>query len=131
MADSDKQIKGVIVQIFGDDYQISSQSDAAQVQRIAAYVDEKMRQIAVQHSRRIPKTSLAVLASMEITSELFQAMREQNQLTEKAQENLERLTRLIDEQANISSSLMERGGSRVEQLLREQSGRREDLPPVE
>ena len=131
MATSDRDIKGVIVQIFGDEYQISSQGDPAEVQRIAAYVDEKMKGIAAQHSGRIPRTSLAVLASMEIASELFQAMREQGMITEKAQENLERLTRLVDERADMFSSLLERNNARAERLLREQPASRQDSPAVE
>ncbi|MEW6751065.1 MAG: cell division protein ZapA [Candidatus Latescibacterota bacterium] len=109
MADGERQTQGVIVQIAGDEYQISSQSDPAQVQRIAAYVDGKMRQIAAQHSGRVPKGSLAVLAAMEITGELFGAVQQQSRLTETAQENLDRLTRLVDERATLFSSMLERG----------------------
>ena len=131
MADRDKQIKGTIVQIFGDDYQIASDSNASEVQRIATYVDEKMKEISNQHSGRVPKASLAVLAAMEIASELFGTMREQGRLTEKAQENLDRLTRLVDERVNMSSSLLERHSFPVERVLREQPARKQDSTPAE
>lgn len=120
MAQSDQQISGVIVQIFGDEYQISSQSDAAEVQRIAAYVDRKMRALADQHAGRVPKASLAVLAAMEIASELFGAVQEQSRLTEKARENLDRLTRLVDERANMFSALAERRGVTIGRAPREE-----------
>jgi cell division protein ZapA len=119
MAYSEHQISGVIVQIFGDEYQISSQSDAAEVQRIAAYVDRKMRALADQHAGRVPKASLAVLAAMEIASELFGAMQEQSRLTEKARENLDRLTRLVDERASMFSTLTERRGTAAPRVLHE------------
>ncbi len=119
MAYSEHQISGVIVQIFGDEYQISSQSDAAEVQRIAAYVDRKMRALADQHAGRVPKASLAVLAAMEIASELFGAMQEQSRLTEKARENLDRLTRLVDERASMFSTLTERRGTTAPRALRD------------
>lgn len=131
MANNDRQIKGTIVQIFGDEYQISSDSNATEVQRIAAYVDEKMKEVANQHSGRIPKASLAVLAAMEIASKLFGTMREQGRLTEKAQENLDRLTRLVDERANMSSSLLERHSIPVERVLRERPLRKQNSTPVE
>ena len=107
MTQSKRQSSGVVVQILGEEYQISSQSDPAAVRRIAEYVDEKMRGIAAQHATRVPRETLAVLAAMEITSELFGAMREQTQLTETAQENLERLNRLVDARADIFSSLLD------------------------
>ena len=134
---SDEQIRGVVVQIYGDEYQIGSQNGATEVQRIAAYVDGKMKEIAAQHNGRVAKGSLAVLAAMEITSELFGAMREQNQLTEKAQENLSRLTRLVDERADMFSSLLDQGGDsgrRIAQdrpITRDQAIRRPDSTPVE
>jgi cell division protein ZapA len=107
MTQPEKQSNGVVVQILGEEYQISSQSDPAEVRRIADYVDEKMRGLAAQHAGRVPRGTLAVLAAMEITSDLFGAMREQSQLTETAQENLERLSRLVDERADMFSSLLE------------------------
>lgn len=105
MPKADRQIKGVLVRIFGDEYRISSHADPGDVEQIARYVDEKMQAIAAQHPGRVAKTTLAVLTAMEITSELFDAMREQNELTETAQENLQRLSRLVDERADIFSSL--------------------------
>lgn len=131
MADKKEQIQGIAVQIFGDEYQISSQNDPADLQRIAGYVDEKMRTIAAQHAIRVPKATLAVLAAMEITSELLGAMSEQSRLTEKAQENLERLTRLVDERADMFSSLGERTRSPLRRILEDSPIGRRDSTPVE
>jgi len=131
MADNKEQIRGIIVQIFGDEYQISSPNGPADVQRIARYVDGKMRAIAAQHAGRIPKATLAVLAAMEITSELFGAMSEQSRLTEKAQENLERLTRLVDERADMFSSLGERTRPPLRRILEDSPVGRRDSTPVE
>ena len=94
MAQTAPQKSGVVVQIFGEEYRIATPREFDEVQRIAAYVDQKMRQIAGEHAGRVPRATLAVLAAMEITGELFGAMSEQSQLTEAAQQNLERLSRL-------------------------------------
>jgi cell division protein ZapA len=131
MAEREEKIKGLIVQIFGDEYQISSQNDPAEVQRIAAYVDRKMKEIAQQHAGRVPKASLAVLAAMEITSELFGAVSEQSQLAEKARENLERLNRLVDARADIFSSLVEDDSRSDRRALREQRVRDQDSKSVD
>lgn len=120
MTDREEPIRGTIVHIYGDEYQISSQCEVAEVQRIAAYVDQKMRSLAAQHSGRVPKASLAVLAAMEIASELFGTVQEQNRLTERARESLDRLTRLVGERSTLSASLLERRVAPVERFLREQ-----------
>jgi hypothetical protein len=57
---------------------------------------------------------------MEIASELFGAVQEQSRLTEKARENLDRLTRLVDERANMFSTLTERRHAAAGRPLHEQ-----------
>ncbi len=94
------QVQGVVVQIFGEEYQIA-ETDAAKVQKIAQYVDGKMHEIAAQHPGRIATTTLAVLAAMTIADELLQTANEQNRLAESAQENLQRLTDLVDARASM------------------------------
>ena len=98
----DRDVQGVNVEIFGERYPISSEGDAAEVQRIAAFVDKKMREIADLHSGRLTTSRVAVLAAMEITVELFRVMQERHQLTARAHENLDRLSRLIEDRADIS-----------------------------
>ena len=122
----EKHVQGTKVQIFGDEYPISSEGDVAEVQRIAAYVDQKMQEIAAVHSGRLSTTRVAVLAAMEITVELFHAMQERNMLTEKAHENLDRLSKLIEERASLSSSLAGRTTSSLERILREQTASRQE-----
>lgn len=130
MADRDGHLEGIVVQIYGEEYRIAG-TDAAQVQKMAAYVDGKMREIAALHAGPVPKAKLAVLAAMTIADELFQAMHEQNRLAETAQENLERLTRLVDERADMFSSMLERASSPLQRLLREQSVQQPGSPAVE
>ena len=99
---SDRNVQGVNVEIFGERYPISSEGDATEVQRIAAFVDKKMREIADLHSGRLSTSRVAVLTAMELTVELFRAMQERNQLTARAHENLDRLTKLIEDRADMS-----------------------------
>lgn len=120
---SEKHVQGINVQIFGEEYPISSEGDVDEVQRIASYVDKKMQEIAQKHSEhsvRLSTTRVAVLAAMEITVELFQAMQGCNQLTERAYENIGRLTKLIEDRANISGERAAQMRSSVERVLQEQ-----------
>ena len=118
-----KHVQGINVQIFGEEYPISSEGDVDEVQRIAAYVDQKMQEIAQKHSEhsvRLSTARVAVLAAMEITVELFQAMQGCNQLTERAYENIGRLTKLIEDRANISGERAAQMSSSMDRVLQEQ-----------
>jgi len=108
----DNHIGGVLVEVFGEEYQIAA-SDARQMRKIAAYVDEKMREIAELHGGRVAPAKLAVLAAMTIADELFKSVHQQSEIAETAQENLERLTQLVDERADIFSSLLDRAAAPV------------------
>ena len=100
MAQRDEQIRGVQVEIFGDRYNIGG--DPRQVQRVAAYVDAKMTEIAAQQGQRRSKAEVAILAAMEITAELFRAMSERKAFTDRAHESIERLTRLVEDRARLT-----------------------------
>ena len=65
MAKGDTQVKGVLVDIFGEQYRIGG--DPKQVQQVAAYVDTKMKEIAGKNPR-MPKAQVAMLAAMEVTA---------------------------------------------------------------
>ena len=104
---ADNYIGGVLVEIFGEEYKIAT-SDARHVHKIAAHVDEKMREIAALHPGQIPTAKLAVLAAMTIADELFKSAHQQSEIAETSQQPLERLTQLVDEQADMFSSLLDR-----------------------
>src|SRR5213596_48059 len=70
----------VQVTIFGHSYAIRGDTDQAYILEVAAYVDQKMREI----TEKLPVASLskvAILASLNIADELFKerARHEQNQ----------------------------------------------------
>lgn len=109
-------IEGVIVQIFGDEYQFASEGgDEDQIRQVAAYVDQKMSEISAKHKGRVPRATLAVWAAMEIAAELMGTLREKSMLSPDARESLDRLTRLVEERAGMSA---ESSGSAEESGLR-------------
>ena len=118
---NEKDVQGIMVQIFGDEYPIATaEGSVSEVQRVAAYVDQKMQEVAETHGSRLPTSQVAVLAAMEITVELFRATQEWGMVTEKAHENLERMTKLIEERAQMSSVFAGRKSSPLERSFREQ-----------
>ena len=100
MADQDRQVRGVVVEIFDEEYRIGG--EPSEVQPVAAYVDKKMKEMAAVHGGRLPKAQVAILTAMEITAELFRVMKDRVDFTEKAHASIDRLTKLVEERAKMS-----------------------------
>lgn len=78
----------VKVRIYGQEYTVSGERDEETIIEIADYVDSKMREINRFFSSNIPG-SLAVLASINIADELFEA-REETQRVKAEKVQLEK-----------------------------------------
>ena len=125
MADKGRQIQGVVVQILGEEYRIASEGDPAEVQRVAEYVDRKMRELLARQGN-LPRGKVAVLAAMDIAAELLNVLQERQLITEKAHEKIDRLSRLIDERASLSASQPE--NAPLERLFRAPVARKQNAP---
>ncbi len=85
----------VQVQIFGTGYTIRGEADLEYVQRVAAYVDQKMREI----NEKLPVASLAkvaVLASLNLADELFREREERKRLAEAVAERADRMSSALE-----------------------------------
>lgn len=78
----------VNVKIFNDEYTIKGNAEARYIEKVAAYVDLKMKHFALIDPILSPK-KIAVLAAVNITDELF-----------KLQEDYDELIKLLDEDKN-------------------------------
>jgi cell division protein ZapA len=85
----------VKVQIFGQTYAIRGELDEAYVQRLAAYVDEKMRAIA-DATATVDTQKLAVLAALAIADELHSTQKERGDREELLREQAERCLTLVE-----------------------------------
>jgi cell division protein ZapA len=85
----------VKVQIFGQTYALRGELDEAYVQKLAAYVDEKMRAIA-DATATIDTQKLAVLAALAIADELHSAQKERGDQEELLREQAERCLTLVE-----------------------------------
>ena len=65
----------VTIQIYGESYTLKAGGDPAYIQEVAAFVDEKMREIS-SGGKAITTDKVAMLAALNIADELFKARRE-------------------------------------------------------
>ena len=85
----------VKVQIFGQSYAIRGELDEDYVQKLAAYVDEKMRAIA-DATATVDTQKLAVLAALAIADELHSTQKERGDREELLREQAERCLTLVE-----------------------------------
>jgi cell division protein ZapA len=85
----------VKVQIFGQTYVVRGDLEEAYVQKLAAFVDEKMRAIADATST-VDTQKLAVLAALAIADELHSAREERTDREELLREQAERCLTLVE-----------------------------------
>jgi len=83
------------VQIYGQTYSIAGDLDPAYVQKLAAYVDEKMRAISDATST-VDTQKAAVLAALAIADELHSDLRERGEQEELLREQAERCLTLVE-----------------------------------
>ena len=88
----------VTVNILGADYAIRSGADPEYIQKVAAHVDEAMRDIAGR-VKNISATKIAVLAALQLTDQLFTerqtSQSDQRQLAECTDSLLSRLDQTL------------------------------------
>ncbi|MBQ7825373.1 MAG: cell division protein ZapA [Clostridia bacterium] len=68
----------VFIHLMGRDYALLTDQDAKQVQRLARYVDRKMREVAI--TTRAGEGMVPMLTAMTLAGELFSAQDENTRL---------------------------------------------------
>ncbi len=64
----------VVIHLMGRDYALLTDQDAQQVQRMAHYVDRKMREVSI--TTRVGENVVPTLTAMTLAGELFSAQDE-------------------------------------------------------
>jgi cell division protein ZapA len=88
-------MNAVKVQIFGQIYTIRGELDERYVQKLAAYVDEKMSAIA-DVTATIDTQKVAVLAALAIADELHTVRKDRTEEEELLREQAERCLTLVE-----------------------------------
>ena len=86
----------VKVTIFGTEYPVKGDADSQYIEEVAAYVDEKMREVAQGLSIK-STTKVAILTALNITDELFNARRSNSDMTEEIHNRISDLTERVKE----------------------------------
>lgn len=84
------------VEIYGRRYRLRSTHEGSDIEKLAAFVDRRMRQLA-QHLPQVDTAKLAVLAALNIAEELFREQQtDPGTRTEKIRERVEGLIAKLD-----------------------------------
>jgi cell division protein ZapA len=83
------------VQIFGQVFSVHGDLDEAYVQKLAAYVNEKMSAIA-EMAPTVDTQKVAVMAAMAIADELLTLRQEKGEREELLKEQAERCLNLVE-----------------------------------
>lgn len=75
----------VTVNIFGQEYTISGSESSEKILHVAAWVDQKMREIDNAVGNQLSVSALAVLSSVNIANEYFETKKEISDLSRLAQ----------------------------------------------
>ncbi len=86
------------INIYGTEYPIKSdaETNTEYIKKVAAYVDQKMREIDQSTEAKSP-LKIAILAALNITDELFQEKKINETLLEKMEDKLNNLNTSLDE----------------------------------
>ncbi len=88
------------VQIGGQRFALRGDQDERMMREMAAYVDGRMKELQKQ-TRTADTQSLAVLAALQITEELFKERRAREDLKKRVRERSNALLQLVTSRARV------------------------------
>lgn len=90
MAEKSEKPNLVHVEIFGQGYAVRAGAEPGYVEQLAAYVDEKMREVS-RTSGAVDSVRIAVLAALNLADEYFRLRTEGQKGTDELEERAARL----------------------------------------
>ena len=88
--------KVIKVNILGQDYEVRSAAGQKYLEKVAAYVDEKMEEIQASGIDDSQQLRIAILAAMNITDELFTYKKEKKKFVDKVEAKTIAITEFIE-----------------------------------
>jgi len=89
----------VKVEILGREYTVKSDEEEERVQKIADYVNRKMKEV-LQRVKTVSTLNVAILAAMNIASDYFDSEEAQRMIGRVIEAKSSRLIEMIDSQIN-------------------------------
>lgn len=91
----DDDARSVPVNIFGQEYTLRTEDEAAYVESLAAYVDGRMREVA-DKTRTADTVKIAILAALNIADDLHRQQRDSDDARRDLRERTGRIVDLLD-----------------------------------
>jgi cell division protein ZapA len=86
--------RSIEVEIFGHRYMLKSEFPEAQVERVAEYVDGKMREVA-KGTSSVDSLHIAILTALNIAQDYLQEKGNQEELLQRIKDKADRLEEFI------------------------------------
>jgi len=86
--------RSIEVEILGHRYALKTEFPEEQVKRVAAYVDEKMREVA-EGTKSVDSLHIAILTALNIAQDYLQERGNAEQLLQQIEEKTDRLEEFI------------------------------------
>jgi cell division protein ZapA len=87
----------VTVSIFGHEYTLKGEADADYVQKVARFVDRKMKEVA-ENSTLASTTKVAILAAINIADELFRERQKRHEALAMLDERTGQIAELLEKE---------------------------------
>lgn len=87
--------KSVTVTIYGQDYTLKGDADSTYVERVAALVDQKMREIS-QRSELASTSKVAILAAVNLADDLLREQQKHQEALVLLEERTSQITSFLD-----------------------------------
>ncbi len=97
--------KTIKVNIWGIEYALKSDADPQYIQKLAEYVDQKIRKLE-ENIQVKSQLKISVLAALNIADELFRLKRNYEKLLNQVETTSEELTENLDNYLNQYSDLL-------------------------
>ncbi len=112
-------MKRLKIRFFDNDYIIKTDAEEEYVQKIASFIENKVKEISkVENSMVVPRSFL--LAMLKITDDYFRVEKDFEEFKDRAEERSNRLLQILESSLTESESFSSSDGTR-----REESGREE------
>ena len=100
----------VTVKIFGQNYTLKGGADPGYVQDVAAFVDERMKEVS-ENSPVGSATKVAILAAVNIADELFREQQKRIQALATLEDRSVQIARLLEKEVCMDPSSIQEGDS--------------------
>ncbi len=112
-------MKRLKIRFFDIDYTIKTDAEEEYVQKIASFIEDKVREISkVESSMVVPRSFL--LAMLKITDDYFRVEKDFEEFKDRAEERSNRLLQILESSLKDNESFSSEVGTSREEPVREE-----------